>query len=398
VLLIEEILDRKGHHLYEVSPYWSVRKAVAMLAAWKIGTTLVTDVAGALVGIISERDIIRSLGELGTDLLDLQVSQLMTRSVITCGPEASIHDALSLMAQHRIRHLPVVQHSEILGLISIRDVLQYRAEALEEHFEALVRAEQESARAREAAELANRAKTQFLANISHELRTPLNAVIGFSDLIINGTSAADEIALSRQYATHINAAGRQLLKLVNEVLDLSKVVAGQFELHEWDVDLGALLRDCAGLVAASLAEKQLSLSLSVPQEVTSLTGDEPRLKQVLLNLLSNAIKFSHAGDVVKVRGELGENGDLTVAIVDHGVGMRPEDIPVALEPFRQLDSGLARTHGGTGLGLPLARMLVEKHGGVLSVDSAPGEGTSVLFTLPGWRVHTTAPKVLESAA
>lgn len=144
---VEAILDRKGCHLYEVSPDWPVRRAVALLASWKVGTTLVTDFEGGLLGIISERDVIRALNESGGSILRVRVRELMTRSVITCTPETTIPEALSLMAVHRIRHLPVVRGAKILGLISIRDVLEFRLEGLEEHFAALIRAEQESARA-----------------------------------------------------------------------------------------------------------------------------------------------------------------------------------------------------------------------------------------------------------
>jgi signal transduction histidine kinase len=229
-LLVGEILDRTGYQIHEVGPDWPVRRAAAMLAAWNVGTVLVTDFEGSLIGIISERDIIRSLNEFGGSVLRLKVRDLMTRSVVTCTLETEIGAALTLMAFHRIRHLPVVQDGKIRGIISIRDVLKFRVESLEESFTALVRSEQESAQARAEAELANRAKTDFLAHMSHELRTPLNAMIGFSDVIAGGLLGPDSTALNREYAAHINTAGRHLLKLVDEVLDLSKAVSGQLDL------------------------------------------------------------------------------------------------------------------------------------------------------------------------
>jgi signal transduction histidine kinase len=394
---VDDILNRKGRQVHEVSPFWSVRKAVAMLAAWNVGTTLVTDVTGALVGILSERDVVRGLRESGEHLLDLEVSQLMTRSVIICAPETSIGDALSLMGHHRIRHLPVARDGRIEGIISIRDLLEYRLETVEEHFDALVRAERESARAREEAEQASRAKTEFLATMSHELRTPLNAIIGFSDLIANGTQVPDASAADRQYAAYINGAGRQLLRVVNDVLDLARLVSGQFDLRESAFDLGGLLRDCADLVADQCAKKGLRLSLNAPHEPVALTADEVRIKQVFGNLLSNAIKFSHDNDTLEIRAILGVDGRATVSITDHGLGMRQEDIATALEPFRQLDPGLARERDGSGLGLPLARILVEKHGGSLAVASVPGEGTTVDVTLPDWRVGTiTTPRAMAA--
>jgi signal transduction histidine kinase len=239
-------------------------------------------------------------------------------------------------------------------------------------------------------------KTEFLANMSHELRTPLNAVIGFSEIIASEHFGPNATELYRQYGGHINSSGRHLLNLVNEVLDLSKVVSGQLELQESTVDLGSLLRECADLLAVQITEKQLTLRTTVPEELLCLSADALRLKQVLLNLLSNAIKFSHVGSVVEARAEVTGDNDLKIAIIDRGIGMRPEDIPIAFEPFRQIDGDAAHAHEGTGLGLPLAKMLVEKHGGTLTVTSALGEGTTVDVAIPGWRItRAGAPEALE---
>jgi signal transduction histidine kinase len=385
-MLVEEILGRKGNHLFAVRPDWRVRTAVAIMADRNIGTALVTDDAGSLLGILSERDLISSLNKLEGEIMNLRVSEVMTGSVVTCTPETAINDALSLMALHRIRHLPVVRDQAILGLVSIRDVLEFRLGALEEYSTMLLHLEQESSRAREEADLANRAKTEFVANMSHELRTPLNAVIGFSAIIASEQFHPDGAELYRQYASQINASGRQLLKLVDEVLDVSKIVAGQFELAESTVDPGALLRECANMITVPLAEKQLAFRLTVADGLPSVRADACRLQQVLLNLLSNAIKFSHAGGVVEARAKVTGN-DLTFAIIDNGVGMRPDDIPIALEPFRQIDCGPARAYTGIGLGLPLAKMLIEKHCGTLTVTSALGEGTTVSVAIPGWRLN-----------
>ena len=146
-MLVDEILDRKGRDIHEVSPDWPVSKATALLATWNVGTILVTDFEGTLLGIISERDIIRSLNEFGGSVRRIKVRDLMTRSVITCTPQTEIGEALSFMASHRIRHLPVVQDNKIRGIISIRDVLKFRIDSLEESFTALVRSEQEATKA-----------------------------------------------------------------------------------------------------------------------------------------------------------------------------------------------------------------------------------------------------------
>jgi signal transduction histidine kinase len=395
-MLVAEILERKGDHLFAVRPDWRVRTAVAIMADRNIGTALVTDDTGDLLGILSERDLIKSLDKLEGELMNRRVSEVMTGSVVTCTPETAISNALSLMAHHRIRHLPVVSDQKILGLVSIRDVLEFRLEALEEYTEMLRRLEQESSRAREEADLANRAKTEFVATMSHELRTPLNTVIGFSAIIASERFGPDRAALNREYARQINAAGCQLMKLVDEVLDVSKIATGRFELVESTVDLGALLRECSSMITVPLAEKQLTFCLAVAEGLPALRADRGRLKQVLLNLLSNAIKFSHAGGGVELRAEVAGN-DLTIAVIDKGVGMRPDDIPLALEPFRQIDCGPARTHAGIGLGLPLAKMLIEKHGGTLTVTSALGEGTTVCVAIPGGRLQDAGAATLVEA-
>jgi signal transduction histidine kinase len=381
-MLVEQILDRKGDQVFAVRPGWRVRKAIAIMAAKDIGTALVTDRKGSLVGIISERDLIRSLNAFGNGLPDMRVKDLMISAVVTCGTETTISEALTLMATHRIRHLPVVRSEKILGLISVRDVL------VAEHFDALLAAEREASRAREA-EQANHAKAQFLANMSHELRTPLNAIIGFSEIVARGLFGPDAGELYREYGSDIYASGHHLLKLVNEVLDLSKIVAGQLELNESTVDLRAVLSECADLVTVQLAERQLTLRMVIPEELPTLTADELRLKQALLNLFSNAVKFSKIGGIVEARVEIVPEGDLVIHIIDRGLGIRAEDISLALEPFRQVDDDATRAHEGTGLGLPLVKMLVEKHGGTLALTSARGEGTSASIALPGSRLNRT---------
>ena len=253
--------------------------------------------------------------------------------------------------------------------------------------EAISQREGELIRAKEEAETANRAKSSFLANMSHELRTPLNAIIGFSEVLHSQIFGPDAGQRYREYATYINASGQHLLRLVNDVLDLSKLAAGQLELAESVVDLGALLGDCIGLVLPQARQKNLTIATNLAPELPPVMAGELRLKQVLLNLLSNAVKFSREGGVISVMARLTEAGDLAVTVADRGIGMKPQDIPIALEPFRQVDNTLARAYEGTGLGLPLAKMLIEKHGGSLTLDSAAGVGTTVTVTLPKERLR-----------
>lgn len=244
--------------------------------------------------------------------------------------------------------------------------------------------------AKDAAEAASRTKSQILATVSHELRTPLNAIIGFSDVISQALMGPVD-ARYREYATDIHKAGTHLLTLINDVLDLSKIEVGQLKLHEKPVDVAQLIGGCHRLVAERARESLVRIDEALGEDIPLVFGDELRLKQVVLNLLSNAVKFTAAGGTggrVTIDTRRTDDGGLTISIADTGIGMKPEDIPVALSPFRQLDNAFNRRSEGTGLGLPLAKMLVELHDGVLDIESKIGIGTTVHVHLPKERVLT----------
>src|SRR6266851_2571330 len=239
--------------------------------------------------------------------------------------------------------------------------------------------------ARRTAEESSRVKSQFMANMSHELRTPLNAIIGFSEVIRDAHVGPVDVRY-QGYAQDIHSSGHHLLDLINDVLDLSKIEAGRLTLHEEPVDLAKLAGDCQRLLAERFRTAQLAFAIELSPHVPCVRGDELRLKQILLNLLSNAAKFTPAGGRVVLAVEATPEGAIRLSVSDTGVGMRPEEIPLALQPFRQVDSSLNRRYDGAGLGLPLARTLAELHGGRLAIESAPGEGTKVSITLPARRV------------
>lgn len=240
-------------------------------------------------------------------------------------------------------------------------------------------------RARLVAEESNRIKSQFVAHISHELRTPLNAIIGFSE-VIRDALMGPLTGRYRDYARDIHSSGAHLLHLINDVLDLSKVEAGRVDLHEETVDLAKLAEDCCRLVADSVRAGELKLTLELAPHLPLIRGDELRLKQILINLLSNAVKFTLAGGSIALTAAIAVDGGIAVSVADTGIGMAPEEIPVALEPFRQVDSAFNRRFEGTGLGLPLARRLAELHGATLSLSSVKGRGTIATLTLPASRV------------
>ncbi len=241
-------------------------------------------------------------------------------------------------------------------------------------------AEEELARSRDRAEAANRAKSAFLANMSHELRTPLNAVIGFSDAMLNGY-AGDLSSKQAEYVADINASGEHLLAIVNDVLDLSKVEAGKLELFLEPVRLSDAIATCVGLMQPRAESAQVRLEAELPEPSVTVWADELRLRQILLNLLSNAVKFTPASGEVRL-GATAQGDMVRMTVSDTGIGMRPPDVALALEPFSQVDGSLARRFEGTGLGLPLVKCLTEMHGGTLDIQTRLGEGTTVTVSMP----------------
>ncbi len=252
-------------------------------------------------------------------------------------------------------------------------------------------------RARIAAETSSRVKSQFMAHMSHELRTPLNAIIGFSEMIREALMGPVS-ARYRDYANDIHSSGSHLLRLINDVLDLSKVEAGRLELHEETIDLAKLVEECRRLVADRVRAGGLSLTIEVPPALPAVRADELRLKQIVLNLLSNGVKFTPAGGRVTLAAAATAEGGIALSVDDTGIGMAEAEIPVALEPFRQLDSAFSRRFEGTGLGLPLARRLAELHGAALAITSARGRGTTATLTLPANRVVGRMPLPIDPRA
>jgi two-component system cell cycle sensor histidine kinase PleC len=233
---------------------------------------------------------------------------------------------------------------------------------------------------------ANRAKSQFLTNMSHELRTPLNAVIGFSEIIRDQTLGPGAMENYRDYANDIHLAGEQLLRIVNDVLDISKLEAGKLDLNEGEVDLRGVVQAAVNLINQSAFEVGVTLSVTLPPGLPNLAADELRVKQMLLNLLSNAVKFSHRGGCVTVGGALRADGCLAVWVADTGIGMSQTEVATAMQPFRQVAHSLTRSHDGIGLGLSLVDGFVGLHGGHLEVESVPQSGTTVTIVFPAQRV------------
>jgi signal transduction histidine kinase len=248
-------------------------------------------------------------------------------------------------------------------------------------FTAIKEREESLRRAKAEAERANASKTRFLANMSHELRTPLNAIIGFSEIInhqLFGPLGNEKYA---DYSGDILRSGRHLLAVINDVLDLSRSEAGKMALAAREMDMRDVLDDCAAMVREQCSAAGLNFEVSGMDAHLPMTGDPAKLRQIFLNLLSNAIKFTEKGGTVALTAAL--DGDaIAVTVADTGIGMDPQDVEIAFQPFAQVDNRLERRYEGTGLGLPLTKALVDLHKGTMAIDSARGRGTRVTVTFP----------------
>jgi two-component system cell cycle sensor histidine kinase PleC len=261
--------------------------------------------------------------------------------------------------------------------------------------DSLRNARDESDSARKKAEAANLAKSEFLANMSHELRTPLNAIIGFSDIIRTRAMgpARDKYT---EYAGFINESGTHLLTLISEMLELAKIEAGRKTLREEEADLADIIAASVADVVPVARDREVTIETVRASALPLLLADRHALRQIVDQLLTNAVKFSQPGGYVTIGAQLSEIGEIAIVVADNGVGIAPEDQLLVFDRFGRGQHDIARTDKGTGLGLPIAKGLVELHGGRIQLFSAPGEGTRVTVTFPARR--TVPPEKLRIVA
>ena len=327
-----------------------------------------------------------AVGRAGTSRRPVEVPDIFEEGAYT----GRLRDVLSRFGFRAILAVPLLREDRIVGgLVVLRkssgefggqlaELLQKFAtqSVLAIHNARLFREIEEKGRQ---LELASQHKSQFLANMSHELRTPLNAILGYSKLIMQNIYG-EVPGKIREILERVEQSGRHLLSLINDVLDLSKIEAGQLALSLNEYSMKQVIQTVFTAVEALAGEKRLALKVTVPADLPRGKGDERRITQVVMNLVSNAIKFTDAGEVTVEA--TASDGSFVVSVSDTGPGISAADQQKIFEEFQQVDSSSTRKKGGTGLGLSIAKRIIEMHGGRIWVESSPGEGSTFWFTLP----------------
>lgn len=242
---------------------------------------------------------------------------------------------------------------------------------------------------RSQAEHTNQIKSEFLANLSHDLRTPMTAIMGFSDMILSEVFGKIGEPHYEEYVSDINDSAGHLLKMINDLLDIAKIEAGKMEIHEEEVDVSDIVDFCVEIMKPHAKSKHIELKTKIPEPMPSILCDQRVIRQIVLNLVSNAVKFTQEKGWVAIWAETKKMGTVTLGVSDNGPGIASEDIKAIMEPYVRLNNSATKQNVGTGLGVPLSKMMTELHGGKFEVESRLGEGTVVSITLPQERVLTS---------
>ncbi len=311
------------------------------------------------------------IGIMIASLIGWRLAGFLAKPIVSVEKAASAVAAGKLGAQ--VEQLPAYSPAELRSLAAsfdqMMDSLRHRDEGLR--------------LAVNQAKTASRAKSEFLANMSHELRTPLNGIIGFAEILRNQSYGPLGEQRYVEYVSDIHQAGGHLLEVINDVLDVTRLEAGELKPEVQDIDVEELVRDCLDATANRAHQADIKISCEVPENLPFLQADPVMTRQILLNLLSNAIKFTPEGGSVTVAADMQENNDLTLSVSDTGIGIAPEQIDFVVQPFSQVDSSLQRQFEGSGLGLFLSTTMAELQGATQKITSKLGEGTRVEIRFPG---------------
>ena len=331
------------------------------------------------------------------DALDAQLSRLgrygstAALTAMAVCVAAPLHFLVRALQGQPVSGLAVVNLSIVIAVVAA-PIIFYARDVISQLQKNRARLDEMSrhlAIAADQAKQANKAKSAFLANMSHELRTPLNAIMGFSEVMKEEHLGPMHNARYLGYAGDIHSSGRYLLGIINDILDLSKIEAGKMSLE--NAEEFPLRHSLEGSMAmvSDLGEKYgVRLIGEMPPGHVQLVAVDRMIRQIMINLLGNAIKFTPAGGSVRVSGAALKDGGYAVTVQDSGIGMTQEEIAEALTPFGQIENKMTATHNGTGLGLPLAKAMVELHEGTMAISSMPGHGTRIVLNFPAHRIRS----------
>lgn len=337
-----------------------------------------------------------TLRQLLPKLADLMVPGLTYRHLLAAAVDRGVI-ALKPLSREGWIELAVARHHKPSGSDELRladgRILEIRKERAQDggivdlltDVTRARQAERDLRHAKEQAEVANRAKSEFLANVSHELRTPLNAIIGFAEMMANQMLGPIGIPRYQEYAADIRDSGGHLLSLINDILDMARIEAGRLNLHEEAVDVPAMLEASTKLVEERARRGDVTVETAIQRPIPGLLADKRMVKQILLNLLSNAVKFTPRGGRITVAAWSDDAGRITIQTSDTGIGMTADEIGKALTPFHRSESAFNRRFEGTGLGLPITKSLAEAHGAGFRIESEPDVGTRCAVIFPAFR-------------
>ncbi|MDW3206213.1 MAG: ATP-binding protein [Alphaproteobacteria bacterium] len=333
-------------------------------------------------GVVSDQPFLGDASTLGSDPVALDIALVGTSWSISATPKGGWPKHSNRFWQTVIVAIIALVIGSYLIIVGMRfeNALIRLAVQLET-------AKREADAARSIAESANRAKTQFLANMSHELRTPLNAIIGFSQIMIGGLLGRINNSKYEEYLKDILASSQHLLDVIGDILDITRVEAGEMELHEQVFSVRALVDASLRLTRARADQKGQTIEVAVPEDLPPISADNRMLRQALMNLLSNSIKFTPDGGRITITAGLTEAGELELSVQDTGKGIAPEDLDRILEPFAQGRASSEIAYEGTGLGLSISKRMLDAPGGNLRIESELGKWTRVTLTIPADRVN-----------
>lgn len=350
-----------------------------------------------VAGLVDRQDfLLRYTYQLGPDLYGKRaITQLMDKSplVVDRGMafEALGNRIVKARAGGLLGGFVVTQDGRYFGVGTALSLLRLMLDVSERRSDAL---EIE----RQRVEHANRSKTEFLASMSHELRTPLNAIIGFTDFMMSEPFGPVQPARYGEYVVDVNKSANHLLGLINELLDMAKIEAGKMELSEEEFPASQPIDEALRILRQSIVDAGLELRTELANQDVRLFADQKMAVQVMLNLLSNAIKFTPAGGTICVCSALTDSG-IDLVVSDTGIGIPPDHLERIVQPFEQVETAMSRSKPGTGLGLPLAKAMVEAHDGTMSITSTLGKGTRIAIHVPDARVIKAAtPQGRQSTA